>query len=320
MNTPTISPGFIQTVMGLIPSDQLGITDAHNHLWIDKVDGLGNDIPILNDFDSQQRELKAFFESGGRGQLDCQPGFAGRNGNRLIELATGTKVNIIACTGFHLRKYYAADAPFWKFSFDEVVHYFYSEIVDSLIETRQTKHKARAGFIKIACESSLEESPVMYMEAAALVAKRTGVSIQIHTEKGSDAERIFEFFIKKDVHPHQLILCHMDKRPDYVLHAELAKEGVGLEYDTFYREKYKPDENVWSLIQYMCSIGLASSLMLATDMADGNLWSELGHGPGLAGFITHIGKRLQNMGFPDEVNQGLLGLNIADRLAFIESK
>jgi phosphotriesterase-related protein len=192
--------------------------------------------------------------------------------------------------------------------------------MESLIETRNSEKNVRAGFIKVACEMTLKESPLKYMEAAATVANVTGALIEIHTEKGADVDNILNFFLKQGVSPHQLIFCHMDKRPDFILHSELAKEGVGLEYDTFYRPKYLPEENLWPLIEHICNSGLESSVVLATDMAEYILWKEMGSGPGLTGFITQIGSRLQSMGFEEDIINGLMGQNIANRLAFLDNQ
>ena len=315
-----VSSKYIRTVTGAILPDQLGITDAHNHLWIEPVGATGENLPYLTDFDLQRSELEAFYKIGGRGQVDCQPGYAGRNGNRLFEFSTITKVNIIACTGFHLKKYYPSDTPFWNHSLETLVEYFNLELTESLIETRNSTENIQAGCIKVACESTLKASPLTHFEAAALVAKMTGAPIEIHTEKGADVENILDFFLKLEVSPLQLIFCHMDKRPDFMLHSELAKEGVGLEYDTFYRSKYHPEENVWWLIERLCGVGLDSSIILASDMAEIKLWKEMGTGPGLTGFITQIGGRLHAMGLKEEIIKKIMGMNIANRLAFLDRK
>lgn len=110
------------------------------------------------------------------------------------------------------------------------------------------------------------------------------------------------------------MICHIDKRPDFSLHHDLAIMGVLLEYDTFYRPKYEPQKNLWPLIQRMVADGLEDSVALATDMAEVKLWSLPGHGPGLGGFLTIIGRRLKEIGLESSLGK-LLGGNIAHRLA-----
>jgi len=68
----------------------------------------------------------------------------------------------------------------------------------------------------------------------------------------------------------------MDKRPDIGLHQELAHLGVLLEYDTFYRPKYNPSENLWPLIEKNGNTGHADRIALATDMAEAELYYFIG--------------------------------------------
>jgi hypothetical protein len=124
-----------------------------------------------------------------------------------------------------------------------------------------------------------------------------------------------EFFRRPPVDLGRLVICHIDKRPDAGLHTELAQAGIMLEYDTFFRPKYQPEQNLWPLITSMLAGGWAGSLALATDLADGALWQRIGGGPGLLGFAVEIKRRLEDMQIRPEVVSGLLGNNIASRLA-----
>lgn len=171
------------------------------------------------------------------------------------------------------------------------------------------------GVIKIAAEATLDASPLALFEAAAEVCKATGYAIEMHTERGAAVEEFLAFFGGRGVSPRRLVFCHVDKRPDFGLHRELAQAGVLLEYDTFYRPKYEPERGVWPLLREMAAAGLAGQVALATDMADPALWAELGGGPGLAGIFTVIRPRLERLSLSEDAIAGLLGGNIAARLA-----
>jgi phosphotriesterase-related protein len=123
------------------------------------------------------------------------------------------------------------------------------------------------------------------------------------------------FFLDQGVLPGQIVLCHIDKRPDAGLHKELASAGISLEYDTFFREKYNPHENVWPLISRMVADGFADHLCLATDMAEAIYWSNLGKGPGLTAFPTVIRRQLMEIGLDTPTLEKLTGRNIARILA-----
>lgn len=309
------SVGKVITVLGSIPPESMGITDAHNHIWIERVAGSDPGAPVLTDQTNIRTELIEYHRAGGGSQIDCQPGGAGRDGSMLSILSQASHVNIVACTGYHLKKYYPPD--FWLFStsVEKAVNYFTTEIALGLEECRHDGKIVRAGFIKIACQSTLEMSPTMLMEAAAETSRQTGAAIEIHTEKGSCAEDFVDFFAKHGLSAGRLVLCHIDKRPDRGLHTELARAGVVLEYDTFFRTKYRPEETIWPLITKLCADGLSSSIALATDLAESAQWNHPGGGPGLAGFISSIRQRLFDLGLDETTVNNLTGGTICSRLA-----
>ncbi|MFH1185812.1 MAG: hypothetical protein V1755_12370, partial [Chloroflexota bacterium] len=77
----------VMTVQGPAAYETLGITDAHNHVWISPVPGANPSGPVLDQFDAIQRELVEYREAGGKTLLDCQPGGCGRDANKLLALS-----------------------------------------------------------------------------------------------------------------------------------------------------------------------------------------------------------------------------------------
>ncbi len=309
------TPRPVTTVQGPVAYEQLGITDAHNHAWIASLAGVADGAPVLDQYDQVLGELVDYRSTGGDSLLDCQPGGCGRDANRLLELSRSSRVKIIACTGFHLRKYYPADYWLWEASAEKVCQALSSELEQGLVETIPNPSPVKAGFIKVALESSRSDCPSAALEGAAAAAHKTRSLVEIHTEKGALAEKACLYFESQGVSPHQLALCHMDKRPDLSLHKALASLGVLLEYDTFYRPKYDPAINLWPLIEQMVAVGFTDRIALATDMADSSLYRTLGKGPGLASLPGEIHNKLIEMGFSAAVRTQLLGENIARRLA-----
>lgn len=303
------------TVLGPVSAGEMGLTDAHNHLWIspkgDRVAGQ----PVLDRAAPILEELIAYRTAGGGAQIDCQPAGAGRDGRQLRWLAQRSDVHVVACTGFHLRQYYPKEAELWSMDRQAAADFFLSEIRQGLVETRASDNPVLPGFIKIAVLESLARSPREMIEAAVIASLRSGYAIEMHTEKGGDIEAYLKFFEKLDYPLTKLVICHIDKRPDVRLHQELAQAGCLLEYDTFFRPKYAPEENVWQLLPAMVEAGYASAIALATDLADQSLWATMGNGPGLTGFVQGIKQRLSTMFDDQKVVDRLMGANIADRLA-----
>jgi len=306
---------LITTVSGTIDPDEAGIVDAHNHVWIDKVPGVRASSPVLNNFTSISAELSDYKIAGGGSIVDCQPGGCGRNGNVLRRLADSSGVNLIACTGYHLRKYYPEDFWLFKSSVEAASQFFIRELNENLLETKEGPVQVRAGFIKIAFEESLEQSPVHLVEAAVAASLATEAAIQAHTERGLNVEKITQCLLGFGLHPSRLIISHIDKRPDLGLHSNLVQAGILLEYDTFYRPKYQPDKNLWPLIRSMVEAGLEEGITLATDMAEPQFWMRMGGGPGLTGLIHQIIPGLEKIGLDEKSIQKLTGKNIAQRLA-----
>jgi phosphotriesterase-related protein len=304
----------VSTVLGLVPPENLGITDAHNHLWISRLDVQEQDLPVLDQQELILAELTSYRQLGGGGQIDCQPGGAGRDGNTLFHLASDSGVQIVACTGFHLKKYYPEGSTLWLLDADQAADYFLGEIRAGLEETREYT-PVFPGFIKIAVQERLENSPRHLMEAACIASRESGLSIEMHTEKGAGVEDFVNYFSAQGLPAASVVICHIDKRPDLGLHKELAQAGFLLEYDTFFRPKYDPEQNLWPLIFKMVREGFGECIALATDLADSQQWSSLGNGPGLEGFITIIKKRLEDQIQDPGIVEKLMGGNISNRLA-----
>ncbi len=94
------------TVRGAVPADSLGCTDAHSHVWIAPVAGADPAAPVLNNEQGIAVELRDYRAAGGGAIVDCQPPNCGRNATMLRRLSEVSGVQIVACTGFHLHKYY----------------------------------------------------------------------------------------------------------------------------------------------------------------------------------------------------------------------
>jgi predicted metal-dependent phosphotriesterase family hydrolase len=307
-------PLHLIAVDGPMDPGRAGITDAHNHVWIERVPGAEPGAPVLDNQKAITVELGAYRAAGGNTILDCQPGGCGRNGRKLSDLTEASGVKIIACTGYHLRKYYPPDYWLFTASVEVAQAYLVRELQSGLSETMEGR-PVRAGFVKIACEATVERSLIQLMEAAVAACYETGAALAVHTEKGAGVEQIVTTLTDFGLPASRLILCHMDKRPDFGLHQVLAQEGILLEYDTFYRKKYHPTDNLWPLLERMVAAGLAARVALATDMAEASFWVAMGGKPGLAALLTDILPRMHAFGFGEAAIQRMAGGNIAARLA-----
>jgi predicted metal-dependent phosphotriesterase family hydrolase len=309
---------MVQTVLGARAAGALGITDAHNHLWIEAVAGASSGAPLLVQRAAILAELAQYKAAGGGAVIDCQPGGCGRNAAVLADLAELSGVMVVACSGFHRQRYYAPEHNLWQQDADTCAQDFIREVRMGTSETIDSTRPVRAGFVKAALEATLAQTLAQPLEGAIAAAVETGAALLVHSEKGQAVEGFLALVQRSGLDPRRIILCHVDKRADFGLHRELAQAGVLLEYDTFYRPQYQPESNVWQLIERMAAAGLEGSVALATDMAEERLWrfSDESGAPGLVGFVEVISARLIRAGFSSAVIAKLTGENIAERLAF----
>lgn len=298
---------MLQTVTGLVDLASFGLVDAHGHVWIDPPDEALLEI-VLNNRQRITEELRKFREVGGTAIVDCQPAGCGRDANRLREISEASGIFITATTGFHQQQYYAPDYWLWSAKVEDATNFFIGELTQGM---REAKGHIRATTIKIAYDGVIEGQIQILMEAVAESAKQTGAAILIHTKQGKNIEALLPFFQKYDIPPSQIYLCHVDKRPDFGLHREMAQAGVLMGYDTFNRPKYNPEGNGWPLLLKMIAEGFSEHIAIALDLANADMWKFNGALDGMLFMSGKIQTRLIAEGIEQSNIKRVLGANIA---------
>jgi phosphotriesterase-related protein len=288
----------VVTVLGPIPPDQLGVTDAHDHLFLRT--------PALpgQEFDDAGRaieEVKSAKPGGLRAIVEVTPIGLGRSPAGMRAVAEATGIHVVAATGYHRDAHYPQS------------HWVRGATVDLLAQRILTDLKegmhpddwlgdasldpARAGVIKAGASyqhiSPLEERRLI---ASAMGHRETGAPILVHTEIGTCGHAIIDLLTREGVRPGRIILAHLDRNPDFELHAEVAARGVMLEYDTPGRIKYRPDSQLIDLIDSMAAAGHGGRILLGLDLGQRDYFRVYGGGPGLAylmeAFVPRLRKRI----------------------------
>jgi 5-phospho-D-xylono-1,4-lactonase len=262
------------------------IVDAHCHLWIRPPDGVHG--PALTDERLALRELEAFGVAGGSAVVDCQPGDCGRDGRVLRRLAESTGVEIAPATGFHLARYYAPEATPYDADPEELVVRWTMELRAGLAE----EPRLRARLVKSAWTGSGDPVELRLMRTAIDAAAIGDGALVVHTERGANAEALADLVDGSRLVPQRVQISHLDKRPDTVLHLELARAGFTLGYDAFLRPKYRPEEATWPLIEALAEAGLWSRLTVGLDLVDSRDWHVAG-GRGLRAIPAEIAPALR---------------------------
>ncbi len=294
---------WIETVAGPQPAADVGVADAHAHLWIaPRVPGA----PALTDATLALSELIDFADAGGALVVDCQPGGCGRDGRVLARLARESPVAVVAATGFHLARYYPVGEGPWALGGDLSRTLFERELRQGLDEAPAV----RAGVVKVAWTGDGGVLERELMRAALEAARRADAGVVVHTEAEAAVEGLVRLVEEVGLTPARVQLSHIDKRPDPALHRELARAGYVLGYDTFLRPKYDPERRVWPLLRAMIADGLWSQVTLGLDLVDVASWRVRG-GPGLRALAVDVLARLRREGVADAIGRALSGGNVA---------
>lgn len=287
----------VRTVLGDIDPTELGATYLHEHLIIDHP--LVEDrfphihLPSAEDAIGEVRRCRA---AGVGAMVDAMPCASGRNVLKLAEVSRATGVHVVAATGLHTAKYYAAAPWATALSPAALADLFTADIEEGIDRfdytgpvVERTPH--RAGIIKVATTGeSPNDAERRLFEAAAITHHRTGAPVLTHCEEGRGALAQVELLSGLGVEPTRVVMSHTDKVRDLGYHRDLLETGVNVEYDQVLRQT----EDTWTLdmIETMAAEGRLSQIMAGTDGARRTLWTELGGSPGLAHLIEALQSRL----------------------------
>src|SRR5437773_107186 len=106
-NLNLIPVGCIQTVLGPVAPEELGVTYSHEHLIIRGGLGLVREPGFkLPSVEKMLAELEPFKAAGGKTLVDMMPVDTARQPADLAAISRQAGVHVIAATGFHKDMYY----------------------------------------------------------------------------------------------------------------------------------------------------------------------------------------------------------------------
>jgi phosphotriesterase-related protein len=226
----------------------------------------------------------------------------GRRPDLLRRVAEATGVNVIGASGFHRDAHYPPDHWVHAASVETLTERILADLRDGMHPADWTDpaappDRARAGAIKGGGSyHHVTASERRRLEAIANAARETGVAVLVHCEVGTYGPEIVDLLEGWGLPPDRLALAHLDRNPDWELHAGITARGVTLEYDTVGRTKYHPDSMVLDLIERVASAGHLDRIVLGIDTARPGMLRSYGGGPGLRylmdRFVPRIGQRL----------------------------
>ena len=262
----------MQTVLGAVPGDQLGVTLGHEHLFVESP-GLRATYPWL--FDSAAEiehavaELREAREAGVQTIVDVTTPDLGRAPEMIRETAERSGVQVVVTTGIWLD----VPRPLRNATAQEFAEIFVHEIEDGLAGT-----DIHAGVIKVANGDppGIDDVQERILHGAALAAARTRVPITTHTMPYAIGREQMRIFADAGVPPELVAIGH-SFTGDVAYLREVLERGHYLSVDHFRRQRDIEGEVLTALAQ-LCSEGHASRIMLGHDHGP-ELYARRPHGP-----------------------------------------
>ncbi|MGW2459831.1 phosphotriesterase family protein [Streptomyces sp. NPDC001761] len=274
----------VRTVLGDIPAEELGVCDAHDHLFLRSPRLPGQE---LDDLAAARSELAAFRAAGGTAVAQWTPHGMGRRAGDLPELSRATGVRIVCATGLHQAAHYDPGV-LDRLRGGRLAELFVSELTQGIGTTG-----VRAGLIKVAGGfHGLDAHARRTMAAAAEAHHATGAPIAVHLELGTGALDVLDLLCgESGVPAERVILGHLNRSPDPVTHREAAASGCWLAFDGPSRAHHATDWRMPEAVRALAEAGFGDRLLLGGDTVTAGARSVDG-GPGMPYLLRRVRQRL----------------------------
>ena len=341
----TASTAAVHTVRGPIRPDELGVTLAHEHLWMDSrpllaVHGYGRteagpwdlaaasearwnpgshpDNYRLTDVALAVDELTPFLRAGGTSLVELTPPSLGRDPIRVREISERSGVHVVLGSGQYL----------------EPVHEPWVADATEATMTERLMVEVRDGigasgvrpgiFGEIGTSNPVtpEERRVLRAVAAASAASGLAISVHLHPW-GLEGAAVLDELEAAGADPERVILGHVSTafdRPDIL--RSLLDRGATLGFDLFGFDhsllgagRWPPsDRDVAIRIDALVDDGYADRIVLGQDVGVRTRLRRWG-GWGYAHLLEHVVPIMGEIGIPDAAIRTMLVANPARLLA-----
>jgi phosphotriesterase-related protein len=253
----------VQTVLGPVPVEQLGVALMHEHLvigwpgWIFDPLARFDRLRVANLLIQRLRELKAL---GVSTFVDPCPIELGRNPELAAEVAEATGMHIICATGLFTNRL-GIPVYFRQRTVDEIAEIFTRELSVGIGSSG-----IRAGLIK--CATGLNEitrHEEKCLRAAGRAHRATGAPILTHTESATMGGEQLDILASEGVDFGRVIIGHSCGTANLEYHLSLLDRGVFLGFDRFGLEALYPDRLRIAALAGLLSIGYAKQIVLSHD-------------------------------------------------------
>jgi phosphotriesterase-related protein len=258
--------GSVQTVLGLISPEELGVTLPHEHLiddgscyfvepdcasdramahkpvsldilwWLRYHFTQNTDEVMLRDEQVAIEEAMRFKLAGGNTIVEVTSAGLGRDPAALARISRATGLNVLMGSGYYLAVSHSPEMD--AVSEDEIVENIVLDIMEGVGTTG-----IRSGLIgEIGCSWPLFPNERKSLRAAGRAQKLTGAALHVHPGRNQRAPvEIVDILEDVGADLSRTIFDHVERTyRDLHQTIELAETGCCIEYDLFGREGYYP--------------------------------------------------------------------------------
>ena len=345
--------GKVQTVLGPVDGDELGLTLPHEHLLLDlsvrfqlldesmstrimsqkpvSFEIIGwlrfhlfenRDNLMLDDEERAIKEASLYKRAGGKTIVDVTNWGIGRDPHALTRISRATGLNIVMGTG-----YYTVDSGCTA----ELRAKTEDEIVDDIVrDVTEGTDGIRPGIIgEIGADSwPLDPDEVKSLRATARAQRATGASVNIHPGRLEESPlQILQILDKAGADLSRVVISHQDRTAySFESMQQMAKTGCYLEFDCFGLEGYYPRRygvfdipNDAGRVNYIIRLidqGHLNQILISTDMSMKAKLVSYG-GPGYAHIPDNVIPWMRAKGMSEEIINTITVENPKRMLTFV---
>jgi len=261
----------INTVLGQISDEELGLTLMHEHLTLAypgwDCDAFAAPYDRQATADACVSALSKAKAHGVKTIVDAAPNDLGRDVELQKMVSGRLGMNIICATGMYTESQGKPGyLKFRKPMFDiatELYETFMKEITQGIGNTG-----VRAGVIKVATGyEKISRYEGIVLKAAARAQKDTGVPIITHTESGTMGPEQAGLLLSEGAEPKRLMVGHMCGNANLQYHLAVLDKGVYIAFDRFGINSLVPDALRKACLVGLLGLGHAGRIMLSHDYA-----------------------------------------------------
>ena len=318
----------VRTVLGDVPAEPWGPTNAHAHLEFEVEEQRGIEwnkaAERYRDFNLSLEdtlpELQSYGDAGGFCLVDLTPMSVGRNPEALVRASEETGVHVVMGTGIY-------HEPFHPDAIADLDDVAIAELLVKEVTEGVGDTGIRAGIIgeQGTYTGPMTDREAVVFRASAMAAVETGVAVTTHTYLGRNALDQIDVLTSQGLDPDRIVIGHLDDtEPDLDLIREIINRGAWAQFDDIGYEYYTERLEVQMTtdvvragkLRQLAEEELTDHVILGSDFGMQRHLQSRG-GPGLVVMAEGFWTTAIDEGVPTEVLDQCMITNAATVLAMV---